>query len=239
MLAIDTGCFRNVCTAMFILNNKMYHYVTLPVMHFVFFNYGNLVFHQRFSTNFQDTLDCHHIYHGQTQRHEKAAPKEPEPPASSKKGKELQGSRYQQQQHGAATERAQWQVQASPMNPEARRAVTNSVSWTGKLPATLLHEHCQKQKWEKLQFDMKGGPDKGFVAIAVLAKKNVKTGQVETVRMMPPSDIFPLQKTPLEARHIAATYGLHRVASHRNMKPMLPPDHRDYWSKLDDLKSSI
>lgn len=35
---------------------------------------------------------------------------------------------------------------------------------------------------------------------------------------------------------MAATYGLHRVASHRNMKPMLPPDHRDIWMKLDDLK---
>lgn len=123
-----------------------------------------------------------------------------------------------------------------PMNPEARRAVTNSVSWTGKLPATLLHEHCQKQKWEKLQFDMRGGPDKGFVATAVLANKNVKTGQIETVRFIPPSEIFSPQKTPLEARHVAATYGLHRVASHRNMKPMLPPDHRTYWSKLDDLK---
>lgn len=166
----------------------------------------------------------------------KAAPKEPEPPASSKKGKnskapDTSSSSTEQPQKGP-----NGKFKRPPMNPEARRAVTNSVSWTGKLPATLLHEHCQKQKWEKLQFDMKGGPDKGFVAIAVLAKKNVKTGQVETVRMMPPSDIFPLQKTPLEARHIAATYGLHRVASHRNMKPMLPPDHRDYWSKLDDLK---
>lgn len=44
--------------------------------------------------------------------------------------------------------------QRPPMNPEARRAVTNSVSWTGKLPATLLFEYCQKQKWEKVQFDM-------------------------------------------------------------------------------------
>lgn len=40
------------------------------------------------------------------------------------------------------------------MNPEARKAVTSSASWTGKLPATLLHEHCQKIKWEKVVFDM-------------------------------------------------------------------------------------
>lgn len=41
-----------------------------------------------------------------------------------------------------------------PMNPEARKTVTKSSSWTGKLPATLLYEYCQKQKWEKVQFDM-------------------------------------------------------------------------------------
>lgn len=40
------------------------------------------------------------------------------------------------------------------MNPEARKSVTSSSSWTGKLPATLLHEHCQKIKWEKVTFDM-------------------------------------------------------------------------------------
>lgn len=40
------------------------------------------------------------------------------------------------------------------MNPEARLAVTSSSSWTGKLPATLLFEHCQKCKWEKVTFDM-------------------------------------------------------------------------------------
>lgn len=42
------------------------------------------------------------------------------------------------------------------MNPEARKAVTSSSSWTGKLPATLLHEHCQRSKWEKVNFDMVG-----------------------------------------------------------------------------------
>lgn len=44
----------------------------------------------------------------------------------------------------------------TPMNPEARKSVTSSSSWTGKLPATLLHEHCQKAKWEKVMFDMVG-----------------------------------------------------------------------------------
>lgn len=40
------------------------------------------------------------------------------------------------------------------MNPDARKSVTASSSWTGKLPATLLYEHCQKMKWEKVVFDM-------------------------------------------------------------------------------------
>lgn len=42
----------------------------------------------------------------------------------------------------------------SPVDFKAGRAkVTSSGSWTGKLPATLLHEHCQKSKWEKVQFN--------------------------------------------------------------------------------------
>jgi mannosyltransferase OCH1-like enzyme len=36
---------------------------------------------------------------------------------------------------------------------ESRAVVASSSSWTGKLPATLLFEHCQKLKWEKVTFD--------------------------------------------------------------------------------------
>lgn len=35
----------------------------------------------------------------------------------------------------------------------SRAVVASSSSWTGKLPATLLFEHCQKLKWEKVTFD--------------------------------------------------------------------------------------
>lgn len=59
---------------------------------------------------------------------------------------------------------------------------------------------------------------------------------IETLRFVPPNDIITPQATSLEARHLASTYALHRIASHRNLKPMLPPDHRDIWVKLDDLK---
>ncbi|ANB12517.1 putative helicase [Sugiyamaella lignohabitans] len=38
-----------------------------------------------------------------------------------------------------------------------RAIVASSSSWTGKLPATLLYEHCQKLKWEKVNFDAVSG----------------------------------------------------------------------------------
>lgn len=49
---------------------------------------------------------------------------------------------------------AEGQLPLQKSAPSAKSIVASSSSWTGKLPATLLHEHCQKQGWEKVNYDM-------------------------------------------------------------------------------------
>ncbi|KAG0238761.1 hypothetical protein BGW42_002627 [Actinomortierella wolfii] len=105
--------------------------------------------------------------------------------------------------------------------------------WTGKTPSSLLHEHCQKNGWEKPVFDPKK-TQRGFICTITLGKRNKKTGQIETCSFVP-VDIY--KPTAAEARHYGATYALHRVNSHKNMIMILPPGPRDYWSKLDDEKA--
>lgn len=34
------------------------------------------------------------------------------------------------------------------------RTLIGGASWTGKLPMSLLSEHCQKQKWDKPEYTM-------------------------------------------------------------------------------------
>ncbi|KAK9473238.1 P-loop containing nucleoside triphosphate hydrolase protein [Dipodascopsis tothii] len=131
-------------------------------------------------------------------------------------------------------------VEATPTAkkaPSAKQIVAASSSWTGKLPATLLHEHCQKLGWEKVTYDMKRTSG-GYTATAVLGQRNAKTSLVEHVRFVPPGSVLDPQPTALEARHFTATYALHRVASHKNMQMILPGDHKALWRKLDDLKKT-
>ncbi|KAH8547643.1 P-loop containing nucleoside triphosphate hydrolase protein [Umbelopsis sp. PMI_123] len=105
--------------------------------------------------------------------------------------------------------------------------------WTGKTPSTLLYEHCQKSQWEKPLFEV-GRTKEGFVSTIVLGKHNKKTSQVDTVKMSPP---FLFSPTAVEARHVAATYVLHRVNSHMPMYRILPPQHRDMWFNFDKEKT--
>lgn len=58
------------------------------------------------------------------------------------------------------------------------------------------------------------------------------------MRFTPPNDLIPAQGTALEARHFAATYTLHRIASHKNLKMILPGEHKNLWAKLDDFKKA-
>ncbi|KAI9020185.1 P-loop containing nucleoside triphosphate hydrolase protein [Phycomyces nitens] len=105
--------------------------------------------------------------------------------------------------------------------------------WTGKTPVSLLHEHCQKQGWEKAVFEIVKRKQ-GFIGIVQLSKRNKKTAQMETVSLSPPDPYLP---TSIEARHLAATYALHRINSHMPMYRVLPPQYRDYWHTFDQLKT--
>lgn len=129
---------------------------------------------------------------------------------------------------------------------ENRTKVTSTSSWTGKLPHTLLHETCQRRKWNKVEYDMKKIGDKGMLAIAVLSYTDPKSKEVLTVRMNDPSydklnnkGVQIPQETPIEARHLAATVALYRISYNTNLQMMLPPNHKKVWYDLDDYRKSL
>ncbi|AMD19971.1 HCL180Wp [Eremothecium sinecaudum] len=127
-----------------------------------------------------------------------------------------------------------------------RSKVTNTTSWTGKLPHTLLHEITVKRKWNKVEYVMNRIGDKGMLAFAVLSYTDPKTKETLTVRMQDPtfdkktnSGLLVPQETPAEARHYAATLALARIAHNTNMHMMLPPNHKKIWHELDDYKKKL
>jgi len=69
-------------------------------------------------------------------------PPEPEPPAPKPK----RGGR----QTNPTTPSNEGSSQALPKP----RTLVAPSSWTGKLPVTLLHEHCQKLGWNKVEYGM-------------------------------------------------------------------------------------
>lgn len=81
--------------------------------------------------------------------------------------------------------------------------------------------------------------DEGYSCFVTLTAKHPKTQEMQT---LPPLKI-PLshkhlitKSTVLEARHAAATYGLFRVCSMKNIHTMLPPDHKALWKEFEVLK---
>ena len=70
----------------------------------------------------------------------------------------------------------------------------------------------------------------------VLSQKNTKTNEIETVQFDYPKSIISPQPTALEARHFAATYAMHRIASHKNLRMILPGPHKEIWDKLNEFK---
>ncbi|ERT02842.1 hypothetical protein HMPREF1624_01145 [Sporothrix schenckii ATCC 58251] len=118
------------------------------------------------------------------------------------------------------------------------KQIIGGSSWTGKLPVNLLSEHCQKQKWDRPDYDIRKVKD-GYTAFVKLSAKNPKTN--ETTRLdpfkLPPSHVhLAVKPTTLEARHFAATYGLFRVCSMKNLHMMLPPDYKNLWNEFKALK---
>ena len=92
---------------------------------------------------------------------------------------------------------------------------------------------------------MQSKTPEGYSSMVILKSKNPKTQELVTLAplKLPPSHKHLAAKpTALEARHFAATYGLFRVCSMRNIHMMMPPDYRDLWKgefevlKKDDIK---
>lgn len=154
------------------------------------------------------------------------------------KNKKISGTKQQRvPQDDPAAEKARQRELNRAKAAATRAVVADSSSWTGKLPSTLLHEHCQKLKWEKVIFDSYHVKD-GFLVNITLGQKNRKTNQIETVVFKPPFDLIKPQATALEARHFTATYTMHRIASQKNLKMLLPGPHKALWSQLDEVKTS-
>ncbi|CAH00300.1 RNA helicase [Kluyveromyces lactis] len=123
---------------------------------------------------------------------------------------------------------------------QSRANVTSSVSWTGKLPHSVLHEYCQKQKWNKVEYDMKKIGDKGLVSTALISCTDPKTKETLVLRMsLEKKEIVPPQSTPAEARHYAATVALHRIAFNSKLYLMLPPNHKNLWYDLEDFRKAL
>ncbi|KAI0490635.1 DEAD/DEAH box helicase [Xylaria cf. heliscus] len=119
------------------------------------------------------------------------------------------------------------------------KQIIGGSSWTGKLPVNLLSEHCQRQKWDKPDYQpIKGS--QGFSYFVQLSAKNPKTQEVTKV---PPFKIHPdykhlvTRETALEARHAAATYALFRVCSMKNIHTTLPPDYKALWKQFEAIKA--
>ncbi|CAJ2507659.1 Uu.00g088450.m01.CDS01 [Anthostomella pinea] len=124
-----------------------------------------------------------------------------------------------------------------PPKPTVKQIIGGS-SWTGKLPVNLLQEHCQRQKWDRPDYQPIRGSD-DFAFFVQLSAKDPKTH--ETVKLPPfklPPDYKHLVSKPtaLEARHAAATYGLFRVCSMKNIHTSLPPDYKSLWKEFEALK---
>lgn len=161
----------------------------------------------------------------------------PDDSGSKKKGKKGKDAK-EEPVDPKAEQRAKQQAQ--------RAKVTSTSSWTGKLPHTLLHEFCQKRKWNKVEYDMKGMGNKGMLAVAVISYTDPKTKEVLHVRMNDPTydkasreGTLEPQETPNEARHFAATVALCRIAYNTNLHMMLPPNHRTIWYALDDHRKKL
>ncbi|KAH8664049.1 P-loop containing nucleoside triphosphate hydrolase protein [Xylariales sp. PMI_506] len=125
-----------------------------------------------------------------------------------------------------------------PPKPTAKQII-GGASWTGKLPVNLLSEHCQRQKWEKPNYENMIKTQDGFSCFVILSAKHPKTHEMQT---LPPFKLPATHKhlvtkpTALEARHAAATYGLFRVCSMKNIHTTLPPDHKALWKEFEALK---
>ena len=131
----------------------------------------------------------------------------------------------------------QQQQDTEKPKPTAKQIVGGS-SWTGKLPTALLNEFCQKQKWSKPDCALSHRAGYSVVS-ATLVKKNPKNGETETVSLRATKEelaVLPSKELAVEARNVAATWCLHRIAHNLNFSMQMPPDHRQIWNKLEIVR---
>ncbi|KAJ2804431.1 putative ATP-dependent RNA helicase ucp12 [Coemansia guatemalensis] len=126
---------------------------------------------------------------------------------------------------------------AKDSKPDGQNATAQALfgKWTGKTAVVLLNEFVQKAGWRRVDYSMRGG-NSGFQCIVRLTREEKR--QTTTVDFRPISTASTPQRhaTALEARHVAATYALHRLRSNTNMHMMLPPVHRNYWQELEQQR---
>ncbi|XWW96743.1 hypothetical protein V2A60_004723 [Cordyceps javanica] len=125
-----------------------------------------------------------------------------------------------------------------PPKPTVKQLIGGS-SWTGKLPVNLLSEYCQKQKWDRPDYDTRKTSD-GFSVFVTLSAKDPKTQlttRLEPFKIPPTHKHLIMRDTAIEAKHAAATYALFRVCSMQNKHTVLPPDHKALWKDFQALKA--
>lgn len=147
-----------------------------------------------------------------------------------------QGKGKKGQKAGTSTPEA---PSTGPPKPTVKQLIGGS-SWTGKLPVNLLSEYCQKQRWERPEYDTRKTPD-GFSVWVTLSAKDTKTQQMvklEPFKIPATHKHLIMRSTAIEAKHAAATYALFRVCSMQNKHTVLPPDHKSLWKDFQALKTA-
>lgn len=124
--------------------------------------------------------------------------------------------------------------QSKDDKPTRGIAIGENFGWTGKLPMTLLYEHCQRQKWLKPTFETRQSKD-GVLTIITLQWENPKTKELIKIRYNPKIS----KPTSNESRHTTATYCLYRINFKKNMKMVLPVIFRSYWDELEAERKTI
>ncbi|WEJ93126.1 Putative ATP-dependent RNA helicase ucp12 [Yamadazyma tenuis] len=117
---------------------------------------------------------------------------------------------------------------SEPENKPTRGIVVgDNFGWTGKLPLTLLYEHCQRQKWPKPIINCSSS-SYGYSTHITLLWENPKTKEMIRLNYNPKLT----KATANESKHLTATYVLYRLNYLKNLKIMLPVVFRDYWDQL-------
>ncbi|KAI5782009.1 putative DEAD/DEAH box helicase [Pyronema domesticum] len=140
--------------------------------------------------------------------------------------------------NSAAATKNGTQPPEGPKTPTINEII-GGKSWTGKLPVALFYEHCVRMGWEKPNYENPRKEAGGFVMTVHIGQRNARTGEIEKVSFRPPAELPCIpQPTALEARHVCATYALHRVSNMKNIQHMLPPNHKRMWHSLEEIRKT-